>query len=314
MPSSAVLSFSEPDDYAASILAARTEITVTEGGQFTAGLVDIDLDRLRLQRGAETLARVTHAVHPRGQAVISFMTKAGPPMLWEGVEMQPDCIMWHSEGQAAFQRSGGPVCWGTMSLPTEMMASAGAALAGRALTPPRQMRTIHPSASALTRLQNLHAAAARLAGEAPGTLANPEAARGMRHALVQAMVGCLGGAAANTDRPAPHHQIAIMRRFRAALEARAEEAIYIPELCAEIRVSDRTLRACCQNQLGVGPHRYLMLRRMHLARRALRRSTPMDATVTEIATRYGFWQFGRFAGEYKSLFGELPSVTLARLP
>jgi len=62
----------------------------------------------------------------------------------------------------------------------------------------------------------------------------------------------------------------------------------------------------------VSPKRYLLLRRMHLAQRGLRRSTPTATTVTAIATRYGFWQFGRFAGEYKALFGELPSMTLAR--
>jgi len=62
----------------------------------------------------------------------------------------------------------------------------------------------------------------------------------------------------------------------------------------------------------MSPKQYLILRRMHLARRALRDSAPTGTTVTEIATRHGFWQFGRFAGEYKSLFGEAPSATLHR--
>jgi len=62
----------------------------------------------------------------------------------------------------------------------------------------------------------------------------------------------------------------------------------------------------------MGPMHYLWLRRMQLARRSLLSADPAIKTVTEIATAHGFGELGRFAVEYRTLFGESPSATLKR--
>jgi transcriptional regulator GlxA family with amidase domain len=134
----------------------------------------------------------------------------------------------------------------------------------------------------------------------------------MEQVLRQALVGCL----AFPDRREPstcesrHHTI--MRRFRAVLEEDPTRALYVLEVATAVGVSLRSLSACCHEYLGMGPKRYLLLRRMNLARRALSAASATETTVTEVATQHGFWAFGRFAGEYKALFGELPSTTLHR--
>ena len=198
-----------------------------------------------------------------------------------------------------------------MSLPVEEWARL-AILGGCDLGPPKDPLTVTPARGAMARLRRLHAAAGALAEHTPEIIAHPEAARSLEQALIEALVECLGEANAGEDRAAQRRHLRIICRFREAVEENPDRVLYIPELASAIGVSNSTLRICCQEQLGMSPKRYLMLRHMHLARRALRDSAPGMTTVTEIATRYGFWELGRFAVEYGSLFGEPPSGTLRR--
>jgi len=104
----------------------------------------------------------------------------------------------------------------------------------------------------------------------------------------------------------------IVTRFKDFLAAKGYVPTSLGKICAAIGVPERKLRACCQEELGMSPFQHLWLRRMCLAREALQTADPSIRTVTEIATEYGFWELGRFSVNYRSLFGEPPSVTLRR--
>jgi AraC-like DNA-binding protein len=228
------------------------------------------------------------------------------------MEMQPTNIVRYGEGQSYHRYSSGFADYAGMSMPVEEMAAIGEALASVDLTPPGDAMLIAPPPAAMARLQRLHAAAGQLAEDAPEIIANPEAARGLEQLLIDAMVECLSIGKASESSLAQGQHAIVMRRFWRVVEENPEQPLYMPEICRAIRVPDRTLRMCCQEHLGMAPKRYLLLRRMHLARRALRQTAPDATSVTDVATRYGFWQLGRFAVEYQSLFGESPSATLRR--
>jgi AraC-like DNA-binding protein len=312
MPSSTVRTFSDPDQYAASIRQGTVDLTITERGQFNAKLLRIDLRHLWLQQLTLNLSQISQVDGWGGRSIMVFRTLPGPSLSWGAMALQPTDMLRLSPGQSFYQRSSGAASFAGMSLPLEEMVALGSMLGRCDPASPRDHLAVTPAAHAMAKLLRLHAAAGRLAEEAPEIIANPDAAYGLEQALVEAMVGCLGSSEVGEDSVAQRQHELIMRRFRRVVEENPDQPLYIPELCKVIGVSERTLRVCCQEQLGVGPKRYLLFRRLHLARRALRKGLPDTTTVTEIATRYGFWHFGRFAGEYQSLFGEPPSFTLHR--
>jgi AraC-like DNA-binding protein len=78
-----------------------------------------------------------------------------------------------------------------------------------------------------------------------------------------------------------------------------------------LTVSERTLRKAFRVTYGLSPCRHLRMLRLLRVRQALMSSRSYQVpTVTEIATRFGFAELGRFSVEYRKVFGESPSVTL----
>src|SRR5271156_1704298 len=152
MPSSAVQTFTDPDDYAASTQATKTELTVSERGPFIASLTRIKLHNLWMQRFHENLSRIGHSISVAGRAIISFRTGPGSSMTVAGQETLVSNILRHSPGHDYFRRVKGPVFYGSMSLPVEFLAAAGAAIVGRDTMPPKDTLTITPSPAEMTKL------------------------------------------------------------------------------------------------------------------------------------------------------------------
>jgi AraC-like DNA-binding protein len=315
MPDSAVLTFSDLDAYHGALRDAQAQGVVTARGKFHAQLTRVDFDRLSVHRGEESFSRVANsAIDPKLYAIVFATDLAQPPLHISGLELSPADMIVHRIGSEGHNRSAAACRWGFMSLPHEDLAAAGEALLGRQLTAPSFTHRIRPHAVDFSRLTNLHRAAGHLANTAPDVLAHPEVARALEQALVHAMVSCISGGEATETSGADHRHAMIMRRLEEVLEANPDGTLYAAEICSAVGASDRSLRACCQQHLGMSPMRYLWLRRMHLAHRALVMADQAAATVTDIATNYGFWELGRFSVAYRSLYGESPRASLSRPP
>ena len=71
------------------------------------------------------------------------------------------------------------------------------------------------------------------------------------------------------------------------------------------------LKRLSEKSIGLSPLQFNKVRRLNAARHVLANADPEEASVKSVATSHGFFHLGRFARDYKSLFGESPSMTLA---
>lgn len=310
--SNMVRRYSDPSDYIADCKWSKADLCITACGHFSAKRTRINLPRVLLHRYSEGLPRVGHIVHAPDRALFMFATRTGPSWFTGATEILPGAIVRFGKEDQSFQRSTGRFEFGAASMSIDEIEAIGATYGAGDFKPRRNTLITTPTPAAMVRLQSIHALAGELAEHEPEVIGVPQAARGLEQAVLAALADCLHTPGNDGRGLGSHHRNTIMRRFYALLEAHPDGVLHTLEICKAIGVSNRTLTTCCNEALGMSPRRYLKLRQLNLARRALRQAGPMARTVTEIATEHGFWDLGRFAAAYRELFDELPSKTLSQ--
>ncbi|OCK54475.1 hypothetical protein LMTR3_26765 [Bradyrhizobium sp. LMTR 3] len=270
------------------------------------------MDRLWMQRFRLNLPQVSAGALSSDRKVFSFLSDSSSGKVRHcGLDVSSGDIL--VTGFDAYHvRSEADLRLASLSLPADEFPVACKAIVGHEISEAQNRCLVRPSPALMSRLSQLHKAIGQLAHDTPDILELPEVARALEQHTIHLLVRCLAEGVSRKGSKGFYRHDAIIAQFEEFLAAHPDQPLYITEICGALGVSERTLRACCEERLGMGPIRYLTLRRMHLVRRALLRGDPSSETVTTIVTDHGFWELGRFSVAYRSLFGETPSQTLRR--
>src|SRR6516162_11777585 len=277
MPGGGTRTFLEPDHYEVNLRQAQIEAVIVPRGKFSARLTWAELHNLQVLRCEEDFPRLAYVQLAPGLAFVTFPADSGPLPVWRGREMQAGEIMVHGRGERLHQSTSGPAVWNVIAIDPAQLERYARAFLGTPFSLPAEGRTLQPSRRLATGLGRLHGRICRLAQTKPKILSHCEVARAIEQGLIQMLVACLTNVGARTNAYAKRHHARIMVRFEEVLAQHLSRPLQVPELCQLIVVSDRTLRSCCADFLGMIPTRYVLLRRLEAVRRALLNADPDKA-------------------------------------
>jgi AraC-like DNA-binding protein len=103
---------------------------------------------------------------------------------------------------------------------------------------------------------------------------------------------------------------AVAKRAIDLMHAHPEAPWSTAGLARATGASARALQRAFERSDQPSPMMYLRRLRLHRVHAELAANSPDSATVTTVAGRWGFVHLGRFASQYRQLFGENPSETL----
>ena len=150
----------------------------------------------------------------------------------------------------------------------------------------------------------------RHAVEGPDLSGNTDAIKVMEKKIVNAVKYAFVGQMGERCHLTAGEEIAF--EVKAFLLNSLEENMTIQSIAEQFGVTDKTLESSFKSLFGITPKRFIDLLKLNRAHEDLLSADAQTTNISDVAMKWGFSNFGRFAHSYKVLFGVLPSETIRK--
>ena len=299
-------------DYARSVCGPGVTLMLAEPVCGHWQISHCPLGRIVVQSGATGGATIADGVSQSGSFAFLLRNCEYAPMSLNGEAVAINDIAVFPPGKQFAVTCRGPHKWISLSVPLEVLEEVGFSTT-----------QLHTLGAAVSRIRVPHWAAAQLVAAATQAMdlvqSTPISADASRFRDIErTLLADLFAAVIRNNDPVATSSFqmrsldSFAHRALAFIRAHGGEDWHVEHLCQATDMAERSLLRAFHKLFGVGTTQYLKLRRLNQVHCALMESEGGNTTVAGILAIYGVREFGRFAGAYKTLFGESPSETLKR--
>ena len=298
------------DVYADMVRDAELEFLISAPSHALWKVASWEINSVGVQCAVENGSKIVHGISRSDNLlfVIQHRKYFADRTIFDGHLAQPNDIAVLPPSSHFSAATSGPCQWFSISLPIGLFGTFATRFKRKDLKWIEKDKCIISTAPELAKslTAELVKTITRLRNRATSSA-------GIESPLLNALIAAIAGASKKTSLSENTKASKnIMRKVLEHVRCNDWQSPRISDLARIAGKPERTLRRAFNQQLGIGPARYIKLRQLNTFRRALRSSLDRKHTITKIMREFGVSEFGRFAAEYRDLFGESPSKTRRR--
>lgn len=303
---------SSHDEYLSSFRQLRLRGFILERASRPWRVVRREMTTCILEHGIDAAPWAASGSTAGGVVTVAFAGRADARMCLDGREVSLDAIGVWPGGARVSIVARARADWFVLTVPdtewTSLARPGGDATPGKGAVTggPRPVRP-----EDLAQVRSLARRVLESVEDAGPVESSPESASLLEQLLLAQVAKLTNGSPSTLrrDRSPRIDRCSVIEQVEAVLDARPSEPLYVADLCSATGLAERTLRHILVEQYGASPMRVLRNRRLCDLRRSLLAKDDGTESIARVAARHGFWHMGALAGDYRELFGELPSET-----